>query len=151
MIIDAKVNFKIKRALNGDKVALCEVIDLYAEKENWVKSVEFLEIFVDFEPKTCEPKFVEIIGDELSYEDMLRVIAWTYYRDLDNDYMAFKWFQKYFDYIDYKFHHLDATKREELKNECCMYPYMKERDLLDKIENRFLLKWEHDLLYKKQP
>ena len=149
MIINASEKFNIKRAMNGDKEALCTVVDLFATKEEWVKSAEFLELLVDTAPQTCEKMFLEITGDELFYEDMLLLIGWSYFNDVGNYFRAYRWFQKYFDYMNYKYRDLEFSEREKLKHQCSMYEFMMNNKLLNSIEYRFLLQWEHDLYYNK--
>jgi len=148
MLIDGNEKFKTLRALNGDKVAMCEMTDYYSEKEDWGKSLQFLELLVDNEPSFCETKFLEITGHEVPYEMMLMLIAENYYIDLKDEYNAFRWYNKYFDYLDFKHRNLDADSREKIKQECKMYQGMKDHYLLDRIDYRFLLKWERELLYK---
>ena len=149
MLIDGNEKFKTLRAFNGDKVAMCEMAEFYSEKEDCTKSNMFLELLVDNEPSFCESKFLEITGNELSYENMLVLLAWNYFYNQNDRVMAFKWFQKYFDYLDFKHKELDAAFREKIKQECSMYQWMKDSYLLDRNENRFLLKWERELFYKK--
>lgn len=149
MLIDGNEKFKTLRALNGDKEAMCEMTEFYAEQDNWNKSLQFLELLVDFEPSECESKFTEITGEKVPYEMMLQLIAENYYNDLKDEYNAFRWYTKYFDYLDYKHRHLDAAAREKIKQECKMYQGMKDSYILDKVDYRFLLKWERELFYKK--
>ena len=149
MLIDGNEKFKTLRALNGDKIAMCEMTDYYSAKEDWQKSIGFLELLVDNEPSVCEAIFIETTGDELAYEDMLRLIANNYFHDLKDDFNACRWFNKYFDYLDYKHRNLDASEREKIKLECSQYQWMKDQYLTDRVDYRFMLKWERELFYKK--
>jgi len=149
MIIDGKETFKTLRALNGDTAAIIEMTDFYSGKDNWTRSLQFLELLVDFEPSFCETKFLEITGDEIPYEIMLQLIAENYYLNLQDEYNAMRWYNKYFEYLDFKYKNLDEAAREKIKQECKMYQGMKEQYLLDRIDYRFLLKWERELFYNK--
>ena len=144
MLIDAKDQFILKKAFNGCKESMCEMIDKKTDDEDIITACEILERFVENEPNECERLFVEITSEELTYEQMLILIAWNYYHDRDNDEMAFKWFQKYFDYVDFKYAKLSLDEKEEIKRETNMYEYMKNNDLLDRNENSFWLKWERE-------
>ncbi len=150
MLIDGNEKFKTLRALNGDKVAMCEMTDYYSEKEDWQKSIGFLELLVDNEPSICEKIFLETTGEEVSYELMLNLIAENYFYDLDDKFNACRWFNKYFDYLDYKHRNLDVHAREKIKQKCTMYQWMKDQYLTDRIEYRFMLKWERELFYKME-
>jgi len=150
MIIDGNEIFKTLRALNGDKAAMCELTDFYSEQDNWTKSLRFLELLVDTAPAECEAKFKEVTGQDVPYEMMLQLIAENYYNDLQDEYTAFRWYVKYFDYLDYKHRHLEVNEREKIKLECKMYQGMKDEHILDRAEFRFLLKWERELFYEKK-
>jgi len=149
MLIDGNEKFKTLRALNGDTDAIIEMTDFYSGKDNWARSLQFLELLVDFEPSFCEKKFLEITGDEVAYEVMLLLIAENYYGELKDEYNACRWYNKYFDYLDFKHRNLDAAEREKIKQECKMYQGMKDHYLLDRTDYRFMLKWERELFYKK--
>lgn len=148
MLIDSNEKFKSLRAFNGDKQAMCEMTDLYSAQDDWIRSMMFLELLIENEPSICETIFLETTGLELSYEDMLRSIGFIYYHDRNDKIKGIKWFQKYFEYLDFKYKNLDTASREKIKQECSMYQWMKSQYLFNQIENRFLLKWERELLYK---
>lgn len=144
MKVDFDIIIRVNKSNQGDIKSICELIDYYAEVENWQFAIEYLELLVDNHPSFCEAKFKDYTGDSLSYERMLCLIGQVYFED--NDFIpAFRWWQKYLDYLDY----LNASNSKEEwlpeKQKLHIYHVLKNANQLDKIHNRFLLKWEQDL------
>lgn len=148
MIIDGTKKFKMLQALNGNKTAMCELISSEFEEGDNMLAYWCMELLADSEPEVCEKLLLEVTGEELPYETMLMLIAENYYYEWDNQETAYRWFQKFFDYMDFKHKDLPEPEKEALKNEWHMYKYMKDNYLLGRNENRFMLKWEQELLYK---
>jgi hypothetical protein len=149
MIIDGSKKFKMLQALNGNKTAMCELIDSEFEADDNMFAYWCLQLLVENKPEVCETKLREIAGEELAYEQMLILIAERYYYDLNDHEEGYSWYQKTFDYLRYKYRNLSADEIELKLKEWNMYEYMKQNYLLDRIEYRFLLKWEHEIFYKK--
>lgn len=142
MGIDTEFIFKIRKAENGDIDSLCEVIDRYAVMEDWDKAIEYFERLVEFEPKLVEERFVEITGDEVTYPFILEIIGKRHYVN-GNEEMTYKWNQKYLDYHRY----LNTISSEQIHIPSLhLYKYLESVDQLDKAENKFLLRWEIELL-----
>lgn len=148
MLIEGQGYFKIGKALKGDKVAICEVASFFADRDDWDRCIKFLELLEDNPPDYCEKELYKATREKVSYENMLSLIAFTY-EEAGNYPAAYRWYQKHLDYMDFKHASRPQSKWHKRKKEERSYKFLNTFDRLDRIENRFMLKWEQELLHKK--
>jgi len=140
MLLNAREIFLERQARNGDIEASWELIKYYL-KTDIVKCAEFATIVADLDPEHCEKKLEEYFGEPIAYEDMLGVII-VGHQQAGDWAIAERWVQKLSDYIDIKYDNVSEEEQECKKSELLQYKWMKENGILDKVENRFMLKWE---------
>jgi len=147
--VDFDVIYRANRSKNGDVKSICELIYYFSSIDEWDEVATYMELLVENDPEFCEQKFKEITGDDLTYERMLGLIGAAYFDD-NNFLPAFRWFQKYLDYLEFKNAPSNMVKWQAEKQEMPVYNILKKAGQLNKSCNRFLLKWEQELLYKNQ-
>ena len=147
-MVDFNLIYRHNKAYQGDIKSICEMYNYFDLGDENVLAVEYLCLLVDNQPEICEFQFKETTRSEMSYDSMLGYIGKIY---LDNGYLslAYRWLQKCLDYIDYKNSHREPEIWIDYRKTFGAYQILKDADELDKIHNRFLLKWEQDLFYKK--
>lgn len=143
MKVDFDLIYRQNRAYRGDVKSMCELVDYFSACDDWRYTARFFELLVDNQPEICEQEFLKNTGFKVPYEMMLGLIGQYYY---ENGILepAYRWFQKYLDYMEFK-HSSNKTKWEKEKLEDQIYKIMETDCELDKIRNRFMLKWEQEL------
>jgi len=146
MWVDFDIIIRTNKAYRGDITAMCEMATYFTLTDDWVNAAKFLELLVENEPDICEKKLYAVHAHQVPYEIMLGLIGQTH-AEQENWHIAFRWYQKYLDYMEFK-HASNKAKWESKKPDDKIYCIMKSNGQLDKIENRFLLKWEQELFIK---
>ena len=147
MKVDFDIIFRHNRAHRGDIKSMCEMVNHFSLCDDWVSTIKYFELLVDNKPEICEAKLEESTKLEVPYELMLGLIGQVYYEQRNFE-TAYRWFQKCLDYLTYK-NTTDKAKEERDERYKQIYKIMEDANELDKIHNRFLLKWEQDLFYRK--
>lgn len=147
MKVDFGLIFRHNKAHRGHINSMCELAYYYSEFDDWQKVAQYFELLVDNTPEICETKFVELTNLIVPYETMLGLIGQAYYEH-GNYSLAYRWFQKHLDYLDYKnLNNRDTWHIERKKNQ--VYEILLTDGELDKPNHRFMLKWEQELFWKK--
>ena len=149
MGVDFNLIYRHNKAYQGDIKSICEMINYFTLCDEMVLAAEYLGLLVEHKPEICERHLHDVTGYEMEYDAMLARIGAAYY---NRNFLplAYRWLQKYLDYNDYKNLHREPEIWKEYRKTFGAYQILKDADELDKIDNRFMLKWEHELLYKNQ-
>lgn len=148
MRVDFDIILRVNKAAKGDLTSICELVEYYILTDDCYWALNYQEQLVDYHPSIVESKYLEATGTPIKYEHFLELMGKNCFNQYE-DIKGYRWYQKYLDYLDFKNAVLPYKEKMRLKEETEIFQIMKNANELDKMHNRFMLKWEHDLFYSQ--